>query len=38
MVMNMKDLIVISGYGKKNSKVNIKLNNADIGTVTTDDN
>lgn len=38
MVMNMKDLVVISGYGKKNSKVNIKLNNADIGTVTTDDN
>jgi len=36
-ILNAKDLITISGYGKKNSKVNIKLNGSDIATVVTGD-
>lgn len=36
--LNANDLIVVSGYAKKNSKVNIKLNNTDVATVNTDDN
>lgn len=34
----MGDLITVSGYSKKNSKVNIKLNGSDIATVPTDEN
>lgn len=34
----MGDLITVSGYGKKSSKVNVKLNGSDIATVTTDEN
>ena len=37
-ILNMGDLITVSGYGKKNSKVNIKLNGSDIATITTDNN
>lgn len=34
----MGDLITVSGYGKKSSRVNIKLNGSDIATVNTDEN
>ena len=34
----MVDLITVSGYGKKSSRVNIKLNGSDIATVNTDEN
>jgi uncharacterized protein (DUF2147 family) len=33
----MGDLVTVSGYGKKNSKVNIKLNGTDVGTVLVSD-
>jgi len=36
-VLNMGDLVTVSGYGKKNSKVNIKLNGTDVGTVLVSD-
>lgn len=32
-VLNAGDLVTVSGYGKKNSKVNVKLNGTDIATV-----
>ena len=34
----MGDLITISGYGKKNSKLSVKLNGTEIATVVADDN
>ncbi len=37
-ILNMGDFITVSGYSKKNSKVNIKLNGSDIATVPTDEN
>ncbi len=37
-ILNMGDLITVSGYGKKNSKLAIKLNGGDIATVIADEN
>ena len=37
-IVNMGDLVTISGYGKKNSKVNVKLNGSEFATVSTDEN
>lgn len=36
-ILNAGDLITVSGYGKKNSKINIKLNGTDISTVVAGD-
>ncbi len=37
-ILSMGDLITVSGYGKKNSKLAIKLNGGDIATVIADEN
>lgn len=37
-ILNMGDLVTVSGYGKKNSKVNIKVNGTSIATVVADEN